>query len=79
MRLELVFVRGEERDHLLQHRDQMRVILQADVYISHVTVDHGRKLWDLWSESPDCDVVSIGNPLDLGSRPWHISYVIVEQ
>ena len=41
MHLELVFVRGEERDCLLQRRDQMRVILQVDAYFSHVTVDHG--------------------------------------
>ena len=44
-----------------------------------MTVDHGLQLWDLWSRSPDCDVVSVTNTLDRGSRPWHIGYVIVEQ
>ena len=54
--------------------------LQVDAYISQETVDHGLELWDLWSKSPDCDVVSVTNPLDRGSRrPWHDSYVIVEQ
>ena len=48
---------------------------RVDAYLSQVTVDVG--LWDLWSSSPDCDVVSIAHPLDWGSRPWHISYVIV--
>ena len=79
MRLELVCVRGEECGCCLRSRDQKRVFLQLDVYITHVTVDHGLQQWDLWSRSPDCDVVSVTNPLDRGSRPWHISYVIAEQ
>ena len=57
----------------------MRVFLQVDAYISHVTVDHGLQVWDLWSRSLDGDVVSVTNPLDRGSWPWHISYLIVEQ
>ena len=28
---------------------------------------------------PDCDMVSLANPLDRWNRPWHISYVLVEQ
>ena len=79
MHLELVFARDEELDCSLQRRDQKRVILQVDVYFSQVTVDHGLQLWNLRSSSPDCDVVSIAFPLGWGSRPWHISYVIVEQ
>ena len=79
MRLELVFVRGEECDCRLRRRDQKRVILQVDAYISQVTVDHGLQLWDCWSRRPDCDVVSVANPHDKGSRLRHISYVIVEQ
>ena len=79
MHLELVFVRGEERDCWLRCRDQKRVILQVDAYFFQVTVDHGLQLWNFWSSSPGCDVVSLANPLDRGSLPWHISYVIVEQ
>ena len=78
MHLELVFVRGEERDCLLWHRDQKRVILQVDAYISQVIVNHGLQLRNLWSSSPDCDVVSIANPLYRWRWPWHIGYVIVE-
>ena len=52
---------------------------ELDVYISQVTVDHGLQQWDLWSRSPDCDVVSVTNPLERESWPCHISYVIVEQ
>ena len=51
MRLELVCVRGEECDCSLRCRDQKRVFLQVDAYISQVTVDHGLH--------PDCDVVSV--------------------
>ena len=69
---------GEERDCGLRRRDQRRVILQVDTYFSKVIVDHGLQLCNLWSSSPDCDVVSAANPLHR-SRPWHISYVIVEQ
>ena len=54
-------------------------MIYIDAYISQVTVDHGLQLWDLWSRSPDCDIVSVTNPLDRGSWPWHMSYVIVEQ
>ena len=32
-------------------RDQKRVILQVDDYVSQVTVDHGFQLWNLWSIS----------------------------
>ena len=78
MHLELVFVRGEERDCSLRRRDQKRVILQVDAYFFQVIVDHGLQLGNLCSSSPDCDVVSVANPLDRWSRPWHISYVIVE-
>ena len=78
MHLELVFVRGEERDCLLWRRDQKRVILHVDAYISQVIVDHGLQLRNLWSSSPGYDVVSVANPLDRWRRPWHISYVIVE-
>ena len=59
--------------------DQKRVILQVDAYVAQITIDHGLQLWNLWSSSPECDVVSVENPLDRGSQPWHISYVIVEQ
>ena len=55
-----------------------RVILQVDAYFSQVIVDHGLQLCNIWSSSPDCDV-SVANPLDRWDRPWHISYVIVEQ
>ena len=79
MHLELVFVRGEELDCLLRRRDQKRVILQVDAYVSQVTVDHVLQLWNRWSSSPGCDAVSVVNLLNRGSRPWHISYVIVEQ
>ena len=72
MHLELGFVRGEERDCCLRRRYQKRVILQVDAYFSQVIVDHELQLWNLW-------VVSVANPLDRWSRPWHISYVIVEQ
>ena len=72
MHLELVFVRGEERV------DQKRVILQVDAYSSQVIGNHGLQLWNLWSRSPDCDVVSVANPHDRWRRPWHINYVIVE-
>ena len=65
--------------YMTDSRDQKRVFLHVDAYISQVTVDHGLQLWGIWSRSPDCDVVSVTNPLDRGSRPWHISYVIVEQ
>ena len=54
------------------------VILQVDAYISQVIGNHGLQLRNLWSSSPDCDVVSVANPLDRWRRPWHISYVIVE-
>ena len=79
MRLELAFVRDEERDCGLRYRDQKRVFLQVDAYISQVTVDHGLQLWDLWSISHDCDFVGVTHPLDRGSLPWHINDVIVEQ
>ena len=79
MHLELVFVRGEECDCWLRCIYQKRVILQVYAYFLHVTVDHGLQLWNLWSSSPVCDVVSLANSLDRGSRPCHISYVIVEQ
>ena len=72
MHLELVFVRGEERDCSLRRRDQKRVILQVDAYISQIIVDHGLQLRNLWSSSLDCDVVSIANPLDRWRRLWHI-------
>ena len=49
------------------------------VVMRECIVDHGLQLWNLWSSSPDCDVVSIANRLDRWSRPWHISYVIVKQ
>ena len=78
MHLELVFVRGEERDYCIWRTDQKRVILQVDAYISQVIGNHGLQLRNLWSSSPDCDVVSVANPLDWWRRPWHISYVIVE-
>ena len=64
MHLELVFVRVEERDCLLRRRDQKRVILQVDAYISQVISNHGLQLRNLWSSSPDCDAVSVANPLD---------------
>ena len=50
-------------------RDQKRVILQVDAYFSQVIVDHGLQLWNLWSNSPDCDVISVVNPLDRWNRP----------
>ena len=64
MRLELVCVRGEERDCWLWSRDQKWVFFQVDVYISQVTVDHGLQQWELWSRSPDCDVVNVTNHLE---------------
>ena len=39
------------------------------INISQVTVDHGLQMWDLWSKSPNWDVVSVTNPLDRGSWP----------
>ena len=60
-------------------RDQKGIILQIDAYFSHVTVEHGLQLRNILSSIPDCDIVSVANPLDRGSRPCHISYVIVEQ
>ena len=62
----------------LWRRDQKRVILQVGAYFSQVIVDQGLQLLNRWSSSSDCDVVSGANPLDRWSRPWHISYVIVE-
>ena len=60
-------------------RDQKRVLLQVDAYFSQVTVDPGLQLWDLWSRSPDCNVVRVTYTLVRERWHWHISYVIVEQ
>ena len=46
MRLELLFVRGDECDCSFRCRHQKRVFLQVDAYISQLTVDHGFQLWD---------------------------------
>ena len=47
------------------------------VVVSECIVDHELQLCNLWSSSPDCDVVSVANRLDRWSQPCHISYVIV--
>ena len=70
---------GEQCDSLFQCRYQKQVFLQVDDYISQVTVDHGFQLWDFWSRSPYCEVVSVAFPIERISLPWHIRYVIVEQ
>ena len=79
MRLELVCVRGEERDCWTSAQRSKASFPSGRCLISQVIVDHGLQQCDLWSRSPDCYVVSVTNPLDRGSWPWHISYVIVEQ
>ena len=56
-------VRGEECDCRLRCRDQKRVFLQVDAYISQVTVDLGFQLWDFGSRSPKCDGVSVSYPV----------------
>ena len=60
-------------------RDQKQVFLQVDDNISQVTIDHGFQLWDRWSRSPNCDIVSVAYPLDRRSWHWHVSYVVVKQ